>query len=207
MPSSVGRTWSDDEQYVRDQATDSSWSHDTAWGEAAALKFMATGDTLFRTGQLFHNDTIADFGGNDGFASHQFYMRHGIKPVVIDCEPRRIAFAQREYGLSTVQCFIEDIPLPDKSIDWGFCSHTLEHTRDVVKALSEISRVIKRGCVFILPMENHDEASLNMAHAVSCSTVGQWKKLLTPHWIVKGSARTKCRVEAQIFAIPRKGRK
>ncbi len=204
MNNAVIRTWTDDEQYVRDQATDSSWSHDTAWGEQAALKFMSVGDCLFRVGQLHHDDTLADFGGNDGFAANQFFRRHGIKPMVIDCEPRRLAFAEREYGLRTVQCFIENIPLPDNSIDWGFCSHTLEHTRDVKKALAEMSRVIKRGCSFILPMETHDEASQNIAHAISCSTLGQWKKLLTPHWIIKGSARTKCRVEAQIFAIPRR---
>ncbi len=201
------RAWDSDEQYVKDQATDSSWSHDTAWGKTAALKFMSVGDILLNTGQLFHNDTIADFGGNDGFAAHQFYMRHGIKPMVIDCEPHRIAFAKREYDLSTIQCFIEDIPLSDNSIDWGFCSHTLEHTRDVNKALSEIARVIKRGCVFILPIESVDNASRNIAHAVSCSTLGQWKELLRPYWTIKGSARTKCRVEAQIFAVPRKRRK
>jgi len=201
---SIIRSWDNDDQYVRDQATDSSWSHDTAWGEAAALKFMSVGDTLLATGELFHNDTIADFGGNDGFAAHQFYRRHGIRPTVIDCEPRRIAFAHREYKLDTVQCFLEDIPLPDNSIDWGFCSHTLEHTRDVDKAISEISRVVKRGCAFILPLETRDQTLQNIAHAVNCSTMTQWKKLLTPHWTIRGSARTKSCIEAQIFAIPRR---
>lgn len=204
MPATIVRKWETDEQYVLDQATDSSWSHDTEWGEKAAMKFMHMGDTLFRSGELYHNDAVADFGGNDGFSSYQFYRRNGIRPTVIDCEPTRLAFARREYSLPTLQCFIEDIPLPDNSIDWGFCSHTLEHTRDISRALKEMARVINRGCAFVVPLETKETASGNIAHAVCCTSIKQWKDLLNPHWRIRSSARTKKRCEAQIFAIPRK---
>ena len=70
---------------------------------------------------LFHDDTVADFGGNDGHASYQFYLAHKIKPLVIDCEPHRLEYAAKIYGLSTYETFIERMPeLKDASIDWGF---------------------------------------------------------------------------------------
>ena len=201
---SVVRTWDDDESYISDQNKDSSWSHDSAWGESAAGKFVDYGETIKRYGWLYHDDKVADFGGNDGYAAQQFFLRHGVKPLIVDCEPRRLEFARREYNLETLQCFIEDMPLADKSIDWGFCSHTLEHTRDIQKALSELARVIKRGCAFVFPMEKMKHAKNNPAHSVSCTTLVGWKKILRPDWIVKGSARTACRSEGQIFALPRK---
>jgi SAM-dependent methyltransferase len=200
----IVHTWTSDASYIADQNKDSSWSHGTAWGENAAMKFMSYGDTLKERGWLYHDDTVADFGGNDGFAAHQFYLRHGIKPLVIDCEPNRVRFARKVYGLETLKCFIEDIPLPDKSIDWGFCSHTLEHTRDVNRALSEIARVVKRACIFVVPLERAEKAALNPAHSVGCSTIAGWKNLLKPCWVVKGSSRTRYRGECQIFALPRK---
>ena len=203
----IVRTWETDEAYVASQCKDSSWSHGSAWGENAALKFMDYGDTIKGHGWLYHDDRIADFGGNDGYASHQFFIRHAVKPMVIDCEPRRLAFARREYNLSTLECFIEDIPLEDNYIDWGFCSHTLEHTRDVSKALSEMARVIKRGCAFVFPLESMKGALANEAHSVSSTSLGAWKKLMRPYWIVKGSARTGCGTEGQIFALPRKPRR
>jgi ubiquinone/menaquinone biosynthesis C-methylase UbiE len=199
--------WDSDADYVAAQDKDNSWSHDTAWGEMAAAKFMSYGDTLKKRGWLYHDDTFADFGGNDGFAAHQFYLRHGIKPLVVDCEPRRVQFAKQVYCLKSVQCFLEAIPLRDKSIDWGFCSHTLEHTRDVNKALAEMARVIKRGCAFVFPMEDAKSAEGNPAHSVQCSSLGGWQKLFKAHWVVKGSARTKCHTEGQIFALPRRVRR
>jgi SAM-dependent methyltransferase len=200
----VVHTWDSDDAYIADQDKDSSWSHDTAWGECAATKFMDYGDKIRAFGWLYHDDTVADFGGNDGFAAHQFFLRHGIKPLVIDCEPRRLAFAAREYGLKTLRCFIEDIPLPGKSIDWGFCSHTLEHTRDVGRAIAELARVVKRACAFVVPLEKPDVARRNPAHSVGCATLKEWKELLKPHWVIKGSGRAVCRTEGQLFALPRR---
>jgi len=202
------KSWDSDESYIADQNRSSSWSHGTVWGMRAAKAIISYGDTIHSNGWLYHDDTVADFGGNDGFAAHQFFLRFGIKPLVVDCEPNRISFAKHEYGMKTLECFVEDIPLEDNSIDWGFCSHTLEHTRDVSKAIAEIARVVKRACLFILPLEKPGPFDMNDAHSVSCSTVAAWKGLLNPHWIIKKSSWLhRASSQAHIFASPRKVQK
>lgn len=130
-------------------------------------------------GWLFHDDVVADFGGNDGWAAHNFYMTHKIKPLVIDCEPKRIERADKAFKLPTYQSFVEDMKeLADDSIDWGFCSHTLEHTRDPVKAIREIARVVKRAVYFVVPLESKIHARRNHAHSISLPHIEDWQTLL-----------------------------
>lgn len=146
---------------------------------------------------------MADFGGNDGYAAHNFYLVHKIKPLVIDCEPRRLEHASKAYGLSTYEAFLEDMKdLADKSIDWGFCSHTLEHTRDTAKAMREMARVIKRGCYFVMPLEDLKHARKNHAHAICFTRVRDWEHLLeSSGWSVKHSQKVGD-YEAQMYAEP-----
>lgn len=146
---------------------------------------------------------MADFGGNDGYAAFCFYREHKIKPLVVDCEPKRIDYAGKVYHLPTYETFIESMPaLADKSIDWGFTSHTLEHTRDTEMALREMARVIKRGCSFILPLEGLAHARENHAHAICFKTVRGWTRLLNANgWKVLMSKEDGVH-EAHIYAEP-----
>lgn len=155
------------------------------------------------TGQLYHSDRVADFGGNDGHASNEFFKAHAIKPLVVDCEPNRLRHAREAYDLPTLECFIEEMPLDDKVIDWGFCSHTLEHTRDTAAALREISRVIKRGCLFVLPIEDSEHAEHNVAHAIHADSMGEWKSIIKANgWRVM-HCRRPIRQECFIVARPK----
>ena len=201
MPSRLERKWQSDSDYVAAQDRISSWSHLSPWGEQAAKKFVMYGRYL--GDRLYHDDVVADFGGNDGTAAHRFFLAHGIKPIVIDCEPKRLEYARSEYGLVTVETFLESMPMiADKSIDWGFSSHTLEHVRDQRQAICEILRVVKRGCGFIIPLENHGHAEENEAHTFHCTTVKGWRHLIEScGWRVEESSKQK-RPEAHIFAVP-----
>lgn len=124
--------------------------------------------------------------------------------MVIDCEPHRLDHAWKSYGLTTYETFIESMKeLADDSIDWGFCSHTLEHTRDPQKALREMARVIKRGCLFVLPIENEDHAKHNHAHSIQADTLKQWRSLISSNgWRVVNSCRP-ARHECFVTARPR----
>ena len=194
LPKSLRRDerWQSDADYIADQSNGSSWSSQSVWGRAAANKFIEFGRCLIATGQMFHDDIVADFGGNDGYASNEFYKAHAIKPLVVDCEPQRIDHAMRVYGLSTYESFLENMKdLRDKSIDWGFCSHTLEHTRDPSSALSEMARVVKRGCLFILPIEDEEHAMVNNeAHSIHADSMKEWRMLISSNgWRVVKSSR------------------
>ena len=46
-----------------------------------------------------------------------------------------------------VQCAIENLPFHDRSIDFLYCSHTLEHVQDPLQACREIMRVARRGYI------------------------------------------------------------
>ena len=176
---------------------------DNEWGNMAAFKFVQFGNSLEHSGSLCHDDRVADFGGNDGYVANQFYLAHKIKPLVVDCEPRRLDYAGKRYGLQTYEAFVEDMKdLADKSIDWGFCSHTLEHTRDVAKALREIARVVKRGAYFVVPIEGKKHASENHGHAISFVRMKDWEDVLEENgWkIIKSFMPGEH--EAQFFAEP-----
>lgn len=175
-PLLIPRHWQSDEEYVAVQDKESSWSHKSPWGEFSAYKFVCFGQEI----DLCHDDVVADFGGNDGFASYSFYMAHKVKPIVVDCEPRRIEHASKVYGLPTLQRFLEHMPeLADKSVHWGFCSHTMEHMREPEKAAREIARVVKYLCLFIVPLESrHHAVHYNDAHVISFKRTSAWKKFL-----------------------------
>jgi hypothetical protein len=200
-PSRRTREWLSDEEYVSDQDKDSTWSEGTVWGDAAANKFVQFGTLL--GDRLYHDDRVADFGGNDGWAALNFYMVHKVKPLVVDCEPKRLAHAENIRKLPVYRTFIESMPdLTDKSIDWGFTSHTLEHTRDTAAAILEIARVVKRGCMFIMPLENLRHARNNHAHAICFTKLKDWEDLLKNNgWKMIISDKVGDH-EAQIFAEP-----
>ncbi|MHC4621609.1 MAG: hypothetical protein ACYTEQ_28030 [Planctomycetota bacterium] len=171
--SPIVRTWDSDKLYLEDQDGDSSWSHSSIWGENAAGKFMAYGDTLKNRRWFYHDDVVADFGGNDGFAAHQFYLRHGIKPLVIDCAANRLEFAAQNYRLKTVQCFLEDIPLPRA------CAFIVPLEKP---DQAKLNRAHSVGCP---------------------SVIAWIRLMRRNNWIIKGSACTMGRTEGQIFALPR----
>lgn len=165
-----------------------------------------------RSADLYHDDAVADFGGNDGTAAAAFFARTCIKPVVVDCEPERLTYAAQKYGLPTRQAFVEALPFADKAIRWAFCSHTMEHAREPEKALREIARVVAGACYFVMPLESHKHGEENHAHAIVCRDGATWKRLLEANgWRVtidktqpsQGILGTKVPAEYECIAVPR----
>jgi 2-polyprenyl-6-hydroxyphenyl methylase/3-demethylubiquinone-9 3-methyltransferase len=66
----------------------------------------------------------------------------------------------------------ESIPCRDRSFDTVFCCDVLEHVRDLPKVISEISRVLKPGGVFVFDTLNRTWISKLAAIKVS----QQWKR-------------------------------
>ena len=53
----------------------------------------------------------------------------------------------RTDGKALIVADVADLPFDDKSFDFVYCSHVLEHVEDPITACSEIARVGKRGYV------------------------------------------------------------
>lgn len=56
-------------------------------------------------------------------------------------------------NLSFMAGSVENIPYPDKSFDTVICTHTLEHVRDLPRALSELRRIVRRKLVIVVPRQ------------------------------------------------------
>jgi uncharacterized protein YbaR (Trm112 family)/SAM-dependent methyltransferase len=67
---------------------------------------------------------------------------------------------------------IENLPFADKSFDFVFCSHILEHTTDPSRAIAEITRIGKRGYIEV-PSEY-------LEHAATSRTSHYWTILRDP---------------------------
>lgn len=52
---------------------------------------------------------------------------------------------QNTYPIDTIYIDLMDIPFPDETFDFIYCSHVLEYIRDDRKALSELYRVLRQG--------------------------------------------------------------
>ena len=118
--------------------------------------------------------TFADFGGWAGEAILR--SKHGDMGTLIEGDPKASSLAN-SHGVNSVCANLLSIPIPDKTFDWGFCSHVLEHVEDVQKAWSEIKRCCKKGVYVVVPTETKEEAEKNPAH-VHCADADGWANLL-----------------------------
>lgn len=97
--------------------------------------------------------TIFDAGARDGWTVHLFnelgFKASGAE-LVSD-----LAKHAKSLGRDVVKGDIHDLKDKDASYDVVFCRHTLEHTMDPRKAMSELIRICKPGgLVFVtLPIE------------------------------------------------------
>lgn len=152
------------------QDEESSWSHQSAWGQLALKNFHLCFDGVDSPGK------IADFGGNDGFVASKA-REAGFDVTVIDGMPNRIAYADMGSRVPAVCANLTSIPIPDDAFDWGYCSHTLEHIPDIEAAWSEIKRLCKKGCFVVLPVESEETFNDNEAHFHRADHEG-WCELL-----------------------------
>jgi ubiquinone/menaquinone biosynthesis C-methylase UbiE len=70
----------------------------------------------------------------------QFEAKHGEQYVTADIES----------PLAKVKMDIHEMPFADNRFDYVLCNHVLEHVRDDIKAMQEITRVLKPGGQAIL---------------------------------------------------------
>lgn len=104
---------------------------------------------------------LLDVGCGDGWGM-DLLRKLGLRPVGVDLAPVKVKTA-RTFGHEVYECDMGALTMPDASFDIVLCSHALEHSRDVKRALAEMYRVLKdKGLLLIVvPLE---EKTQNPAH-------------------------------------------
>lgn len=103
---------------------------------------------------------ILDAGGGTGFYSIPLAAK-GHEVVILDISQKMLEAAESkasELGarerVKTVQGDMEHVDLPDESFDAVLCHLALCHVNEPEKALSEFSRLLRKGGLFSLIVEN-----------------------------------------------------
>jgi len=101
-------------------------------------------DKLVDIFSIGKNDKVLDIGGGHKPFSRADYIVECDLNEGIHRDGQKIPAAlQGRY----VEADIHDLPFEDKSFDFVFCSHVMEHVADPGKACREICRVGKRGFI------------------------------------------------------------
>jgi ubiquinone/menaquinone biosynthesis C-methylase UbiE len=65
-------------------------------------------------------------------------------------------------GIEYTQGTIESLPYPDKSFDIVTCHHTIEHIRDIQKAVNELKRVARKQIMVVTPRQRYFYYTLDL---------------------------------------------
>lgn len=111
-----------------------------------------------------------------------------LTPEMIE-ETRKLAAVRKLTNVETALMDVEDLPLPGAAFDAVTCRIAAHHFLDIEKALSEISRVLKAGGIFLLedsfaPAAARQDRFINDLEKLRDSThvrsytKAEWKALL-----------------------------
>lgn len=112
---------------------------------------------------MYDDDKIADFGSRNGMFADHILGGYYMEVLCVDILPEYVEECQSR-NHKALCADLEKLPLEDDEIDWGFSHHTLEHTKDLDKVASELTRVVKRGLFLVFPLESAKDASKNPSH-------------------------------------------
>lgn len=106
--------------------------------------------------------TIADLGAGEGMVS-QLLANRAEQIWCIDNSPRMVEVGTelaRKNNLANLSYKlgdIEEVPLPDRSVDLAILSQALHHAQHPQKAVAEAHRILKPGgSIVVLDLKEHD---------------------------------------------------
>jgi len=117
-----------------------------------------TRDQLLRTGisQFLQSEScIVDAGAGVGVVGQQMaeiatLTSANPQLILLDASAKRLSEAENRlapynFNKSFIQCHLENIPLPDKSVDYLFCRFVFEYLQSPKTVFSEFIRIMKPG--------------------------------------------------------------
>lgn len=147
---------------------------DIWWNENEFLSLLKTSFNPCRFGyflkhytntlkQSVNGKTALDVGCGGGILAEEFaaagFSVTGIDPSENSIRTAKNHAKQNGLNIHYETGTAEKLPYPDNSFDVVYCCDVLEHVRDLNKAISEISRVLKSGGVFFFDTINRTPLS------------------------------------------------
>jgi ubiquinone/menaquinone biosynthesis C-methylase UbiE len=108
------------------------------------------------------SSTILDIGGYDGYISCRLKkIFPNLMITVVDTDEIGLELAKNR-GLNVICASALELPIKDKEFDIVFCFDLIEHIKEDVKLLRELSRVLKDDGKIILTTPMKDGVSFPM---------------------------------------------
>lgn len=109
--------------------------------------------------EIKDGSTILDIGGYDGYISyHLKKIFPNLVITVVDTDELGLELAKNR-GLNVICASALELPIKDKEFDIVFCFDLIEHVKEDVKLLRELSRVLKDDGKIILTTPMKDGVS------------------------------------------------
>jgi SAM-dependent methyltransferase len=94
---------------------------------------------------------VLDIACGRGYVARRVHEKTGFDVTGIDINlPAEL---KEDSSVKFLEGCIEKINFPDKHFDTVICAHTLEHVRDLERAISELRRVTKRRLIVVVPRQ------------------------------------------------------
>ncbi len=100
---------------------------------------------------------VLDAGCGSGHLARALAVRHRVSAVDFT-----LPAPGAHEGITWRQAPLTALPFPDRSFDTVISTHTLEHVRDLPKALAELRRLAKHRLLIVVPKERPHRRTPNL---------------------------------------------
>lgn len=138
--------------------SDEEWkrAYDEAWRHRANDCVEET-DAAMILAALGEQGTVLEVGAGIGTLAIRL-AKEGFRVTGLDVSSEalkqaRVRAQQEGASIEWKEGFAEALPFPDKSFDYITCCHTLEHVKDLEKAVGELKRVARKKIIVLTPKQ------------------------------------------------------
>ena len=139
------------------------WAHQPIYGFRAGHSEPGLFERYSRTYQIMKSlsrlefSTLLDVGGAEGYKAYLAREIFGAKVTSSDLSEEACKRAREIFNIEAIPADVHNLPFGNEEFDVVLCSETLEHVRDLDRAVRELLRVSKKAVVITVPHETKEE--------------------------------------------------